>query len=82
MRSTVTRGSALQSCAERWRLRNGFSVGHHAHTALEHVWSSQWLLQWLASASTYAVDCWCGRVNCPPLPPVARRVLPETLGEL
>ena len=26
------------SCAERWRLRNGFCVGHHAHTALEHVW--------------------------------------------
>ena len=30
--------SALQSCAERWRLRNGLCVGHHAHTALEHVW--------------------------------------------
>ena len=27
-----------------------------------------------------AVDCCC--VNCPPLPPVARRVLPETLGKL
>ena len=26
------------AAAERWCLRNGFCVGHHAHAALEYVW--------------------------------------------
>ena len=42
---------------------------------------SQWLAQWLSSASTCAVDCCRGCVGRPPLPPVTRRVSPETLGE-